>query len=206
MDQGRARIRRAMLVVVIGVDAIAAVVSYSHIHDLALARGESATTAALLPLSVDGLLLAASLVLLHEVLAGRRPPLLPRVMLGLGVLATLAANVAYGVSSGWVGAVISAWPAVAFVGATEMLIGLFRASIDQVAADPGGSHRQRLPGSSLEAARMAFQATADAGNPLSERALAGRFGITRSEAKQIVTGSAQLAGLNGHGGSRGFTP
>jgi len=43
---------------------IAAAVSYRHMHSLALSVGESAWTAALIPLSVDGLVR-------HEVLGDR---------------------------------------------------------------------------------------------------------------------------------------
>jgi hypothetical protein len=52
--------------VVCAVAAFAAVVSYSHIYGLGRAHGQDGTAARLLPLSVDGLILAASLVLLHE--------------------------------------------------------------------------------------------------------------------------------------------
>lgn len=49
---------------VLAVAVIAAIVSYSHIDALALSHGYSTDTARLLPLSVDGLILASSLVLL----------------------------------------------------------------------------------------------------------------------------------------------
>ena len=73
-----------------------------------------------LPLSVDGLILAASLVLLHEARNGRDAPRLARFMLWLGIAATIGANIAYGAGYGLPGALISAWPAVAFVGAVEI--------------------------------------------------------------------------------------
>jgi hypothetical protein len=59
-------IRASTAAVVVAVAAFAAVVSYSHIYDLGRAHGQDGTAARLLPLSVDGLILAASLVLLHE--------------------------------------------------------------------------------------------------------------------------------------------
>ena len=59
-------IRFATAAVVCAVAAFAAVVSYSHIYGLGRAHGQDGTAARLLPLSVDGLILAASLVLLHE--------------------------------------------------------------------------------------------------------------------------------------------
>ncbi len=54
-------IRFATAVVVCAVAAFAAVVSYSHIYGLGRAHGQDGTAARLLPLSVDGLILAASL-------------------------------------------------------------------------------------------------------------------------------------------------
>jgi hypothetical protein len=45
---------------------------------------------------VDGLILVASLVLLHEARNGRDAPGLARFMLWLGIGATIGANIAYG--------------------------------------------------------------------------------------------------------------
>jgi hypothetical protein len=53
--------------------------------------------------------------MLLEARSGRTAPVLARVMLGLGVAATVAANVAYGAAHGLTGAAISAWPAIAFI-------------------------------------------------------------------------------------------
>ena len=113
-------IRFATAAVVCAVAAVAAVVSYSHIYGLGRAHGQDGTAARLLPLSVDGLILAASLVLLHEARNGRDAPRLARLMLWLGIAATIGANIAYGAGYGLVGALISAWPAVAFIGSVEI--------------------------------------------------------------------------------------
>ena len=119
-------IRHLTAAVVLGVAAIAAVVSYSHIYDLGRVHGQDGTAARLLPLSVDGLIAAASLVMLHAARNRIRMPWLARLMLGLGVGATVAANVAYGLPFGWLGAIVSAWPAIAFVGSVEMAVRFVR--------------------------------------------------------------------------------
>jgi len=49
---------------------------------------------------VDGLILAASLVLLHEARNGRDTPRLARLTLWLGIAATIGANIAYGAGYG----------------------------------------------------------------------------------------------------------
>lgn len=109
-------------IAVVAVAIIAAVVSFNHIDTLALSHGYSYFTAALLPFSVDGLIVAASLSLMAGIRSG-----LSRFGIGLGVTATLAANVAYGIHFGVVGALVGAWPAVAFVIAAEILVGMLRA-------------------------------------------------------------------------------
>ena len=67
-----------------------------------------------------GLILAASLVLLHKARNGRDAPRLARFMLWLGIAATVGVNIAYGAGHGLLGALISAWPAVAFIGSVEI--------------------------------------------------------------------------------------
>src|SRR5258706_14676130 len=104
--------RRLMAAAVFIVAAIAAVVSFLHIKDLALAHGQGQLAAMLLPISVDGMITAASLALLYAARAGLPSPWLGRVMLGLGVAATIAANAVEGASGGAVGVMVSAWPAV----------------------------------------------------------------------------------------------
>src|SRR5215472_10528968 len=77
-------IRAATAAVVAAVAAFAAVVSYSHVFDLGRLHGQSGTAARLLPLSVDGLIVAASLVLLHEARNGRPAPALAGACSGSG--------------------------------------------------------------------------------------------------------------------------
>jgi hypothetical protein len=60
-------------------------------------------------------------------------PALSRWLLGLGIAATLAANVAHGLRHGLIGAAVAAWPAVALVGSHELLMLVIRGS--QLSAD-----------------------------------------------------------------------
>jgi hypothetical protein len=55
-------------------------------------------------------------------------PALARRLLGLGIAATLAANVAHGLGHGAVGATVAAWPAVALVGSYELLMMIIRST------------------------------------------------------------------------------
>jgi Protein of unknown function (DUF2637) len=56
---------------------IAAVVSYGHMHALALEHGEGAWASALIPLSCDGMIAASSMALLSESRLGSRGGVLP---------------------------------------------------------------------------------------------------------------------------------
>src|ERR1017187_5112165 len=109
---------------VTAVASFPAIISYSHIFDLGIQHGQNGTAGRLLPLSVDGLILAASLVMLYVARAKLTTPWLARLMLWLGVGATVAANIGYGAAYGAVGMIVSAWPALAFVGAVEMVMQL----------------------------------------------------------------------------------
>jgi Protein of unknown function (DUF2637) len=52
----------------------------------------------LIPLTVDGLIYASSMVMLDAARRGARVPALARWLLGLGIVATLAANIAHGLA------------------------------------------------------------------------------------------------------------
>ena len=185
-------IRFATAAVVCAVAGFAAVVSYSHIYGLGRAHGQDGTAARLLPLSVDGLILAASLVLLHEARNGRGVPALARLMLWLGIGATVGANIAYGAGFGLLGALISAWPAVAFIGAVEMVMQLVRRARGPARATAGPA----VPGDVEQAVRAAYAASVAAGAPLSQRAMAERFGLSRRKVGQLVA-PVTVSG-NGH--------
>jgi hypothetical protein len=185
-------IRFATAALVCAVAAFAAVVSYSHIYGLGRAHGQDGTAARLLPLSVDGLILAASLVLLHEARADRDAPRLARFMLWLGIAATIGANIAFGAGYGLLGGLISAWPAVAFIGAVEIAMQQVRRSRAPRAATSGPD----VPGDVEEAVRAAYAASLAAGAPLSQRAMAERFGLSRRRVSQLV--AQVIVSGNGH--------
>ena len=111
---------------VLGVAAVAAVASYEHAYDLVRAHGEAGWTARLVPLTVDGLIYASSMVMLDSARRKMPVPALARWLLGLGIAATLAANVAHGLGHGLIGAAVAAWPAVALVGSYELLMMIIR--------------------------------------------------------------------------------
>jgi hypothetical protein len=185
-------IRLATAAVACAVAAFAAVVSYSHIYRLGRAHGQDGTAARLLPLSVDGLILGRLLVLLHEARNDRDAPRLARFMLWLGIGATIGANIAFGAGYGLLGALISAWPAVAFIGSVEIAMQQVR----HARAPRAATSRPAVPGDVEQAVRGAYAASVAAGQPLSQRAMAERFGLSRRRVSQPVT--SVRAESNGH--------
>jgi hypothetical protein len=113
---------------VLAVAGIAAYVSYGHAYAVVLAHGETGITARLEPATIDGLVYASSMVVLYAARHRVPVPSLARWLLGLGIAATLTANMAQGWSHGPVGAVVAAWPAVSLVGSYELLVWLIRTS------------------------------------------------------------------------------
>jgi Protein of unknown function (DUF2637) len=142
-------IRITTTLAVVAVAGVAAIISYQHAYELVTSHGETGLTARLLPFTVDGLIWAASMVVLDASRRNHRVPRLAAWSLGAGIVATLGANLAHGVSHGPIDALVSAWPALALVGSFELLKMLVR-SAGQIStylvpglADP--SH-QAVPG------------------------------------------------------------
>jgi hypothetical protein len=120
---------------------IAGTVSYLHMHLLVELHGQPGWVAALTPLSVDGMIVAASTTLLADSRAGERGGKLPWSLLVAGSAASLAANVAVAQPTA-AGRVIAAWPSFALIGAYELLMRQVRRSA------AGASRPQsRKPGS-----------------------------------------------------------
>ena len=121
-------IRLSTAVAVLAVAGIAAYVSYWHAYAVVRAHGEAGITARLAPATIDGLVYASSMVVLYAARHRVPVPSLARWLLGLGIAATLTANMAQGWSHGPVGAAVAAWPAVSLVGSYELLVWLIRTS------------------------------------------------------------------------------
>ncbi|MCW2947764.1 MAG: hypothetical protein JWR24_4481 [Actinoallomurus sp.] len=94
MRRGDRSIRWTTTLSVVVLAGIAAIVSYKHMYLLVRRYGETSWTAALLPVSVDGMIGASSMSLLLDSRHGRRSGLLPWALLIIGSAASLAANVA----------------------------------------------------------------------------------------------------------------
>jgi len=113
-------VRRVTTAAVVLVAVVAAVASYEHMRELAEAAGEG-WRSWLLPVSVDGLAVAASMTMLVRRRAGLPAGMLAWVALLGGLGASLAANVAAAQPT-VAGRLVAAWPPVALLLAYELLL------------------------------------------------------------------------------------
>ncbi|MFE9100389.1 DUF2637 domain-containing protein [Actinomadura geliboluensis] len=185
-------IRITTALAVVAVAAVAAVISYRHAYELVHSHGESGPTARLVPFTVDGLIWAASMVILDASRRKQPAPSLAKWSLAVGIVATVGANVAHGASHGVIGAVVSAWPALALVGSFELLMTLTRAAARSDLVQNDGRTEPAQPRAKVEqtpeqAVLHEYQASLDGpGRPLSQRYLAEKHGIDRRKVKQII--------------------
>ena len=188
MTRDRSAILAALPVAAVAV--IAGVVSYSHIEALGLRTGQSITDARLLPLAVDGLIVAGSVILLAGSLLGWLA-----VVPGVG--ATVFANVASGLPHGPLAATVAAWPAAAFSLASFTLERWLKSRARPVAAS--GAPCGHVVAETLDetVVRAYLHGRDCLGQPPSQRWLAATYNVSRPKVADLV------GSLNGHGPSDG---
>jgi hypothetical protein len=191
-------IRITTALAVATVAAVAAAISYRHAYELVSTHGETGTTARLLPFTVDGLILAASMLILDANRRNQPVPPLARWCLGAGIAATIGANLAHGLGHGPIGALVSAWPALALAGSFELLMTLVRRE-SRASATPAPSvpvnhpvaiEDDDAPLALTEApsVEQTVRAWHNAGH--SQRAIARELNIDRRKVKRIIDQAA----------------
>ncbi|HVB44724.1 MAG TPA: DUF2637 domain-containing protein [Streptosporangiaceae bacterium] len=191
-------IRITTALAVATVAAVAAVISYRHAYELVSTHGETGITARLVPFTVDGLILAASMLFLDANRRNQSVPLLAHWCLAAGILATIGANLAHGLGHGPIGALVSAWPALALAGSFELLMTLIRtqpqtslapASTDAMHQDEPLLHRAVPPAlAQAPSLEQSVRAWHNAGH--SQRAIARELNIDRRKVKRIIDQAA----------------
>jgi hypothetical protein len=129
---------------------IAGTVSYLHMHLLVAGHGQPGWVAALTPLSVDGMIVAASTALLADSRSGGRGGLLPWALLVTGSVASLAAHVAVAEPTA-TGRVIAAWPSFALIGSYELLMRQIRSTAGRARADKPAARNRSVAGDATSA-------------------------------------------------------
>ena len=187
-------IRITTALAVVAVAGVAAIISYQHAFELVTTHGETGLTARLLPFTVDGLIWAASMVVLDASRRNHPVPLLAKWSLAVGIVATIGANLAHGLSHGPIGALVSAWPALALVGSFELLMLLVRthqrAGFDESAAvtasqfAPPADHAEPLAAPTAISPEQMVRTWHAEGR--SQRAIARDLAMDRRKVKQII--------------------
>lgn len=147
----------AVVAITASVGAVAAVISYAHQHALNLAHEAAATdwTAKYWPVTVEGIVLAAGLVLVIRRRAGRPGGVIVWAAMLVGAAVTLAANVASAAidprtgEPDRVGQLMNAWPPAAFLFAVELLVIAFRPWSTGPVPDRSEPMRDRTPAQTL---------------------------------------------------------
>lgn len=184
-------IRITTALAVVAVAGVAAIISYQHAYELVTSHGETGTTARLLPFTVDGLIWAASMVVLDTNRRNHRVPRLAAWSLAVGIVATIGANLAHGLNHGPIGALVSAWPAVALVGSFELLMLLIRKG-NRANAEHSDSrtlaHQEPVLEQSAPSLERSVRDLHTAGH--SQRSIARDLNIDRRKVKQIIERNA----------------
>ena len=168
-------------------------ISYRHACELAGTHGETGVTARLVPFTVDGLILAASMLILDANRRHRPVPPLARWCLGAGILATIGANLAHGLGHGLIGALVSAWPALALAGSFELLTLIRTESRASATSTPAAHLRHPVPIADSDAPPALTEApsieqTVRAWHNVghSQRAIARELNLDRRKIKRIL--------------------
>ncbi|MGH3626340.1 MAG: DUF2637 domain-containing protein [Sciscionella sp.] len=117
-------VRWVSILAITTVALVAAVVSYAHMHALADVAGER-WRAWLIPLSVDGMILIASLSIWLQRRTGSAGDKLAWCLLVVSLAASLSANIASAQHS-LAGHLIAAWPPLALGGSFELFLRMAR--------------------------------------------------------------------------------
>lgn len=161
------------------VAAVALTASFIHLRALALMAGESQLTAALLPVSVDGLLLAAGGTMRAQAERGRRDAIVAAAFVS-GVAATVAGNTYVGMQHGTLGALVAAWTPLAALLAFESWL---RGTSQQVAASPDS------PDNDTRTLKERVQALLAEQPELDPVTVAVRTGASESYARKLMNGN-----------------
>jgi hypothetical protein len=185
------RITTALAVATVAI--VAAVISYQHAFELVRSHGETGVTAAGAVHGGRSDLGGVHGGTGHQparpagTTAGGLEP-------GAGICATVGANLAHGVGHGPVGALVSAWPALALVGSFELLMMLIRtgrgARVDEYEGEPRPhsaqplAHEAPLEPLAAPTLEQIIHLRYEAGH--SQRAIARELNIDRRKVKRIL--------------------
>lgn len=132
-------IKVAIAIAVLAVAAVAissAAQSFGHMYDWARLNAEPHWRALLFPISVDGMMVAATVVLYVDHRLDRAPHKLAYFLLGAGVVVSVSANVLHDWQAIFAQKWISGWGPLALFGSFHLIMQFIRSLAGMVAAVP----------------------------------------------------------------------
>jgi hypothetical protein len=189
----------AIAVLVSAASAASFAESYRGMFLWAARHGLRGIWAAGFPLQVD-VFIAVGELALFVALADRWAPrsrYAAWAVTGLGLAISVAGNVGHVTGQDLASRATAAVPPLAAAAALAVGLGVLKRVVETQREDPGSQPAlTQVALDAEQAAQNALRATTAAGNPLSGRQLADRFGLNRAQVAQVR--SAVLAGSNGH--------
>lgn len=198
---------QAAVLAVVGIaTTITMTVSYWHEYLLAHRNGQARWVSALVPVSIDGIVLVSAVALLwaaaHNIKKWRQL-WRPVLWLAVGVLVTISANFFSDLTYRWIGPGVSASSGVALILISDVAFWLLAESRKLANGDePQPAANCSCPPPPLtvaEALPLARARLRDAGEPHGEQVLADRFGITRDRVRKLQSPQLPDPSLNGSG-------
>lgn len=165
--------------------------SYRGLFDWAGGHGLSGRWQAIWPLQVDVFIAVGELALFIALVDRWEPRSRTGawIVTGLGLAVSVAGNVGHVTATSMTSRATAAVPPLAAAAALAVGLGVLKRVVAARSAAAAEEQPKRRPAvvadGKLSAARLALEATADATNPLSERQLVERFGVTRTQAKAL---------------------
>jgi hypothetical protein len=204
----RARLLALVLIAVLVATAslVSFAESYRALYEWAAGHGLSGRWAAIWPLQVDVFIAVGELALFVALADGwaRRSRAGAWLVTLTGLAVSVAGNVGHVHGHVLADRATAAVPPLAAAAALAVGLGVLKRVVEYRAQAVGQSVRQpdltQVAHDAEQAAQAALRATVAAGNPLSGRQLAERFGLNRAQVARVR--SRVLAEANGHGPAR----
>lgn len=193
----------AIAVLVAASSGVAFAESYRGLYEWASHHGLAGRWAAIWPLQVDVFIAVGELALFIALIDGwrKRDRAGAWMVTLIGLAVSVAGNVGHIAAHRLTDRATAAIPPLAAAAALAVGLGVLKRVVATRPAQSASAKQVRrpavVPSGNLEAARLALDATVAATNPLPERQLVARFGISRTDAANLYREAGLKASQNG---------
>jgi hypothetical protein len=194
----RAAALAAIALLITAASATAFAESFRGLYDWAVHHGLHGAWAVAWPLQVDVFIAVGELALFVALVDGweRRSRISAWAVTLAGLAVSVAGNVGHVAGAGLASRVTAAVPPLAAAAALAVGLGVLKRVVARADRAHGREPAALVADDAESAARAALAASVAASNPLSQRQLMTRFGISRATERKVR--QAVLADANGH--------